>query len=250
MSVVDLLKSKLGGEKPQMLFMDIDGVLTVARGSYVLDLDAIRLLRSLQEKGIPVCLVSGNAYPTVLTLQRYLGLSPYFVAENGCVIQVGKELVVLCKGNMDSIVEEIKREFKLEESPSNKYRLCDRAFHIPSDIKGNAQLIRELEKQIMEAFPEVYAYYTGYVLHVYPRECSKSTGMKILAIKLNIDLGKSLAVGDSMTDIDMVKAVGVGVVVGDADEEAKREAILVLPYKASESTKYFLAEVLKYLETM
>ena len=52
----------------------------------------------------------------------------------------------------------------------------------------------------------------------------------------------------SVTDIDMIKAVGIGVATGDADEELKKEAAIVLPFKASESTKFFLKNLLSYIE--
>ncbi|MEM1628694.1 MAG: phosphoglycolate phosphatase [Desulfurococcaceae archaeon] len=246
--IIEILDKNLRGDKPSIVFTDIDGVLTIKRGSYALELDVIRLLRDVEKYDIPICLISGNAYPVVLTLQRYLGLSPIFVAENGCVIQVYKELIVLCKESLDYIVEEIRRDFGLEESSSNRYRLCDRAFHIPAEIRTDPKKVRELEKQIMEKYPNIYALYTGYVLHIYPKYCSKSRGMEIIAEKLYIDLSKSIAIGDSVTDYDMIKTAGIGVVVGDADEEIKRDATIILPYNAGMSTRYFLEQLLSYLK--
>ncbi|MEM0027314.1 MAG: phosphoglycolate phosphatase [Ignisphaera sp.] len=239
-----LLESLKDG-RPSAIFIDIDGVLTIERGSYVIDLELIELLRKVMEYNIPVCLVSGNAYPTVLTLQRYLGLSPIFIAENGCVIQLHKELIKICRENLDPLVDEIEKEFHLKRSASNLYRLCDRAFHVPDDVKSNPSKARELEKNIMEKYPSIYALYTGYVLHIYPRYCSKSSAIRIVAEKMGLDLEKAIAIGDSVTDVDMIKTVGIGVAVGDADEEAKRDAKIVLPFKASQSTKYLISILLK-----
>jgi phosphoglycolate phosphatase (TIGR01487 family) len=244
--IESLLSQHLHGAKPSAIFIDIDGVITVERGSYVIDLETIDLLRRLMPYNIPVCLVSGNAYPTVLTLQRYLGLSQIFVAENGCVIQVNKELIRLCRENLDEIVDEIEKIFSLKRSTSNLYRLCDRAFHIPEAMKAKHEDVRRLEKAIMERYPHINALYTGYVLHIYPKYCSKSVAIKIIAEKIGVDLEKAIAIGDSVTDMDMIKSVGIGAVVGDADEEVKKEAKIVLPYKASQSTKYFLLALLNY----
>ncbi|MEM1526122.1 MAG: phosphoglycolate phosphatase [Ignisphaera sp.] len=240
----------LKGFTPSALFIDIDGVITLARGIYIIDLDLVNLLRELVATGIPVYIVSGNAYPVVLTLQRYLGFPPTFVAENGCIIQIDKEVVNLCNESLDPLVIKISREFNLRPSSSNIYRLCDRAFHIPNELRNNISAIRKLEKEIMNSYPEIYALYTGYVLHIYPRNCSKSTGIKIIAEKLGLDLSRAIAVGDSVTDIDMIKAVGVGVATGDADEELKKEALIVLPFKASESTKVFARTLLNYVKNL
>lgn len=245
--IIKTISDYLKGSRPSAIFIDIDGVLTIERGSYVLDLELIELLRKVMAYGIPVCLVSGNAYPTVLTLQRYLGLTPIFVAENGCVIQVSRELIKLCRESLDSLVEDIEKSFSLKRSTSNLYRLCDRAFHVPEHIKSNPAMARKLESSIMEKYPHIYALYTGYVLHIYPRYCSKSSAIKIIADKTNIDLNKSIAIGDSVTDVDMIKAVGIGIVVGDADEDAKKEAKIVLPFNASTSTKYFISALLNYI---
>lgn len=238
----------LGSSTPSALFIDIDGVMTLARGVYTIDLELVKLLRELIEKNVPVYLVSGNAYPVVLTLQRYLGLSPVFIAENGCVIQIDREVVNLCRESLDPLVSEISKKYGLRGSPSNMYRLCDRAFHIPKELKNNTPAIRELEKNIMLEYSNIYAYYTGYLLHIYPKHCSKGIAIRIVAEKLGIDLSKAIAIGDSMTDIDMIKAVGIGVATGDADEELKREARIVLDSKASESTKMFIKALLNYID--
>lgn len=246
--IVNKLNKVLNGEKPQMLFIDIDGVLTLSRDSYTLDLEVIELLRRIEKLEVPVCLTSGNSYPTVLTLQRYLGLSPVFIAENGCVIQIRRQLIKLCREPLDSAVDRISKIFKLQPSDSNMYRLCDRAFRIPQELKTDLPRIRELERNIVTLFPNIYAMYTGYVLHIYPRECGKGKAMDILAKEIGIDLSKSIAIGDSITDVDMLKAAGLSIVVGDADAEAKEVADIVLPYGASVSTKFFLRTLVEYVE--
>jgi len=248
MNLHDILEKYLYSGIPRALFIDIDGVMTVARGSYVIDLEVVGLLRELESKGVPVYLVSGNAYPVVLTLQRYLGLSSIFIAENGCVIQMHEEVLKICKESLDSLADAISKSFGLKPSSSNAYRLCDRAFHVPKEIRSDVHAVRELEKKIMHLYPEIHALYTGYVIHIYPKYCSKSSGIRIVAEKLGIDLKKAVAIGDSVTDIDMIKTVGIGVATGDADEELKKEAAIVLPFKASESTKFFLKNLLSYIE--
>ncbi|MCC6015988.1 MAG: phosphoglycolate phosphatase [Desulfurococcaceae archaeon] len=246
MELEEMLDKYLQGVPPQALFIDIDGVMTIERGSYVVDLDLVKMLRELMAEGVPVILVSGNAYPVVLTLQRYLGLTPIFIAENGCVIQINKEVQNLCRESLDPIAEEIAHNLGLRPSPSNMYRLCDRAFHIPKEIKNDTKAVRELEQKIMSMYPGIYAYYTGYVLHIYPKYCSKSIAINIVVQKLGLDLLKCIAVGDSVTDVDMVKTVGIGIATGDADEELKKEAKIVLPLRASSSTKILVKTLIEY----
>lgn len=247
MDIESVLEEYLRGGNPDAIFIDIDGVMTVSRGRYELDLDVVKLLRDIVSLEIPVILVSGNAYPVVLTLQRYLGLPSIFVAENGCVIQLDKDLLKICKESLDPLVNEIAEKFCLKPSSSNMYRLCDRAFHIPKEVRESPALARELENRIMLAYPEIYAFYTGYVLHIYPRYCSKSSAIKLIAEKLGLDLGRCIAIGDSVTDIDMINTVGIGIATGDADEDLKKAARIVLPFRSSESTKFFLERLVHYI---
>ncbi len=127
-NILMIIKEFFNGMKPDMMFIDIDGVMTETRDSYVLDLDVIRMLRDVEDLGLPICLASGNAYPVVLTLQRYLGFSPIFIAENGCVIHINKSYIKLCKDSLDHIAEEILKRFGLPKSDCNLYRFCDRAY--------------------------------------------------------------------------------------------------------------------------
>ncbi len=106
------------------------------------------------------------------------------------------------------------------------------------ELKKNISKVREIEKEIMNLYPNVYTSYTGCDI-LYARECNKGKAMEIIAKIQNIDLDRSIAIGDSITDISMLQKVGFGVAVGDANEELRNIAKLVLPYRASESTKIF-----------
>lgn len=62
-------------------------------------------------------------------------------------------------------------------------------------------------------------------LEIAPLEISKASALKQLMEKeLNIDLKDVIAFGDNYNDIEMLKAVGRGVAVGNAKEEVKQVA--------------------------
>ncbi|MEB3787175.1 MAG: HAD hydrolase family protein, partial [Desulfurococcales archaeon] len=42
---------------------DLDGTLTVARGSTLLEVEAVKAVRMLEESGIQVAIVTGNSLP-------------------------------------------------------------------------------------------------------------------------------------------------------------------------------------------
>ena len=73
-----------GDWTPSAVAVDIDGTLT--DGNRILDGDALRALKRLEEAGIPVILATGNVRPVAYGLWRFSGLSGPMVCENGGVV--------------------------------------------------------------------------------------------------------------------------------------------------------------------
>ncbi len=59
---------------------------------------------------------------------------------------------------------------------------------------------------------------------ILPRDTTKGSIMPMLAEHLKIDLKRTVAVGDYYNDVDMLRAVGVGIAVENACKEAKEAA--------------------------
>jgi len=57
---------------------------------------------------------------------------------------------------------------------------------------------------------------------------NKGTGLIELSTLLKVQLSDVVAVGDSMNDIEMLQTAGLGVAVGNAREEVKNSADLVM----------------------
>lgn len=61
----------------------------------------------------------------------------------------------------------------------------------------------------------------------FPQGCSKSKAMMMTAQKLGIPAERTIAMGDSVNDIDMITAAGTGVAMGNAPEPVKAAADFV-----------------------
>jgi Cof subfamily protein (haloacid dehalogenase superfamily) len=61
-------------------------------------------------------------------------------------------------------------------------------------------------------------------LEILPVNSSKGNALKKLAETLDIPLDQTIAVGDNLNDISMIKAAGLGVAVENAHEEVKKNA--------------------------
>jgi Cof subfamily protein (haloacid dehalogenase superfamily) len=92
---------------------------------------------------------------------------------------------------------------------------------------GPEQEIKEMADALEEKFgSEIYIYRSkSTYLELAPRTISKATALEmLLKSKFNIMMSEVMAFGDNYNDIDMLRAVGKGIAVGNAREEVKAAA--------------------------
>ena len=56
---------------------------------------------------------------------------------------------------------------------------------------------------------------------------SKGTAVAFLADYYGVPLEKTIAVGDQLNDIPMIKQAGLGIAVKNADERLKKQAVVI-----------------------
>lgn len=66
--------------------------------------------------------------------------------------------------------------------------------------------------------------HTPSVLEMVPKGHSKATGIEKLCLKTGLDPMKTIAFGDGVNDMDMIKYAGLGIAVGNAQDELKAVA--------------------------
>ena len=73
----------------------------------------------------------------------------------------------------------------------------------------------------------------------------KGNSLKRLAEHLGVDISETIAIGDSMNDISMVEAAGLGVAVANADECLKEVADLIAPSNEDDGVAHIIEKALK-----
>ncbi len=244
--VAGFLAGRLGGA-PCALAVDIDGTLTERRrqGDFLLDLEAVRLIRVVEGLGVRVLLVTGNSAPVVAGLGRYLGASGPHVAENGCVVYTRGRVWHACRETARPAARAIEEELSwlLEPSWQNSCRLHDYAFLARGRGVDPAGLVSEAERVLRERGLRARLSSSGYALHVRPVDASKGRGLAVAAALAGLDTGCMVAVGDSGIDVEMKPPAAVLAAVGNADEELKRRADLVLPGPSGAGLRVLLEAV-------
>lgn len=98
--------------------------------------------------------------------------------------------------------------------------------------------------ELLEPLKSLYTVtvYKDQGCEIVPDSCNKASGLKELVDHLGIPMDQVMAIGDNMNDLEMLKEAGIGVVVGNAVEEAKEKADYIC-------TEQFSAGVAEAIET-
>ncbi|MCR5388280.1 MAG: Cof-type HAD-IIB family hydrolase [Lachnospiraceae bacterium] len=80
--------------------------------------------------------------------------------------------------------------------------------------------------KVIEELGDYYDFliHNDFVFEMVPKGHTKASGMKLIIERLGINMDDTYAFGDSVNDINMLEASGVGVAMGNASEIAKNAA--------------------------
>jgi len=216
---------------------DIDGTLTDR--NYILNLEAVDILRKLSKRGAIVVLVSSHAYAAVSTLGEYLGFR-YVVGETGaCGGFPWRPLFVEEIPSMDEIVSLlVNNGFKVAES--NRFRLADISlWPIDNDVNASRQLLELILKDF-----NVDIFYSGFAFHIVKRGVNKGRGLLRLLEKTGIS-GRIIAIGDGENDVPLFSVADFSIAPADAPDILKRTATVVTCYDGFISTLFVLKNIEK-----
>ena len=93
-------------------------------------------------------------------------------------------------------------------------------------ICGDPDELKMLEQQLLDALGgEVDIYLSApWFLEVMPKGANKGTGLRMICENAGIDISEAIAFGDSYNDVFMLKAAGLGIAMGNAEEAVKQAA--------------------------
>jgi phosphoglycolate phosphatase (TIGR01487 family) len=224
--------------------LDVDGTMTVSRSSYLIDLELARMLRGLEEAGVRVMLVTGNALPVVVGLARYMGFRGPHVAENGCLVFHEGRVVEVCRVSCLEAARAVGEELAemLEPSWQNRYRSFDYAFRVKEAYEPT-EVANRVESLLRSRGHPCKVAYSGYAIHLRPPEASKGAGLARALELAGLKPSEVIAIGDSAIDVEMAEAGVELYAVGNAEEELKSVAKRVLPGSSAEAVKSLLREL-------
>ncbi|MGB8216521.1 MAG: phosphoglycolate phosphatase [Candidatus Methanoperedens sp.] len=194
--------------------VDVDGTITYSDRS--LDFRAVEALRSLR---VPVVIATGNVLCFARAASKLVGTGGIVIAENGGIVECGSvESDTSHMKECEEAFRFLERHFTLERIDPD-YRITEIGLRRDFDVEKARELLME--------FPEVEIVDTGFAVHIKSKRINKGIGLKRIAELMGLDARELVAIGDSPNDIEMLKASGFGVAVGNAHPEVKRVARMV-----------------------
>ena len=200
--------------KYKAVVVDVDGTITYSDRS--LDFRAVEALRSLK---VPVVIATGNVLCFANAASKLVGTGGIVIAENGGVVECGR--VESDTSHMKECEEAfafLERHFTLERlDPENR----------KTEIGLRRNFDVERARDLLKEFPLVEIVDTKFAVHIKSKTINKGIGLNRIAQMMGLDSRDFVAIGDSPNDIEMIKAAGLGVAVGNAHPELKKVAGMV-----------------------
>ena len=230
--------------KKRTFAVDIDGTITENGGGRI-HLGALEALRHLTNMGHNVIYVTGRSSVEGFLLSVFGGTTKITVGENGgCITMDSNDHILLgnldeCKNAFDVIKNNIDNVKEKLVFPRMTEVVLERTFDL--------DLARKLlsEKNIpVELSDSQYAY------HINSPGIDKGTGFRKIMERLSISSDDVIAIGDSATDIPLFKVAKTSIALGNASDQVKSEATMVVSAKAGDGVLEALDKLAPKLSEM
>lgn len=260
-------------EKYRLLVADIDGTLITS--NHEITPGVLAAVRAAQGRGVRVCVATGRMWVSAEPYFRRLGADPPAILYNGGLIYDFRAGIVLRRVHLAyehaRAVLELLREMpevqphlyvgdRVYTGARNEYteqyrkkdglqveEVGDLLAFLPRDpmkiliIGPRPDLLRALERIKTLPLPINAVFSEETYLEILPAGSSKGTALEFVAHTLGVPLEAVVAVGDNLNDLEMIRAAGLGVAMGNAPDALRRAA----DYVAATNEEEGLREVIE-----
>ena len=241
----------------KLVATDIDGTLLVPESDFTSEVKDC--VNKLSVNGIKVVLVTGRMNAAASLTAKDLGLeTPVVSYQGGLIKHNNKTLYERCLTESqaqkiidwansekihlnlynDDILYSERKCYEVERYCKNlhtEYKISqfkdikkDKVNKLLAIDYNHPEKIDRLEKELPKIFPELYIVKsTPYFLEFSNKEASKFCAVQFLQKYCGIKEDETLTIGDQNNDIDLLKAGGIRVAMGNATEDLKKIATFI-----------------------
>ena len=214
--------------KKRTFAVDIDGTITENGGGRI-HLDALEALRHLTKMGHNVIFVTGRSSVEGFLLSVFGGTTQISVGENGgCITLDTNEHILLgnleeCKNAFQVIKNNIDNVKEKPVFPRMTEVVLERTFDL--DLARKVLSENNLNMELSDS---------QYAFHINSSGIDKGTGFSEIMKKFSISRDDVIAIGDSATDIPLFKVAKTSIALGNASDQVKSEATIVVSANAGD----------------
>lgn len=225
--------------KYRLLALDMDG--TVLNDDQRITKETADAIRSACEAGITVMFSTGRAFVNALPYAEELGLDSPMITVNGSEVWKNTRELHL-RHLLDR--EAIKRMYAMSEehdvwfwaySTERLYNKENWGANIDAEEWLKFGYFTKDDRKREALWRELRAMggleLTNSSLHnieINPAGVNKATGLQTVCELMGLNMSQVVAVGDSLNDIAAIRAAGLGVAMGNAQDEVKQAANVVV----------------------
>jgi phosphoglycolate phosphatase (TIGR01487 family) len=230
--------------KKRTFAVDIDGTITENGGGRI-HLDALDALRHLTNMGHNVIFVTGRSSVEGFLLSVFGGTTKITVGENGgCITLDTNEHILLgdikeCKNAFQVIKNNIDNVIEKPVFPRMTEVVLERTFDL--DLARKVVSENNLNVELSDS---------QYAFHINSSGIDKGTGFSEIMKKFSILRDDVIAIGDSATDIPLFKVAKTSIALGNASDQVKSEATMVVSAKAGDGVLEALDKLAPKLSEM
>ncbi len=250
---------------------------TLLRDDLTISQNTLSVLRQAAARGVAVVPASGRAWESMRPFVRQMDFTRVCIACNGAEVWDTREEKLLARQTFplavaDAIVDfGSQRGFYLQTYWEGRFHYNEegewaRSYAASSmitgcltpDVRGfiathptSKILMMAAPEDIASALQEARAQFAGqasvtcskpYFLEFNPPEATKGNALARCAALLSFSLERAVAFGDSLNDLSMLTAVGLGVAVANAREEVRARCAAVCGSNNDDGVAIFLTE--------
>ena len=250
--------------KYKLIALDLDGTLN--NSNKEITQETKNALMKIQENGIKLVLATGRPTPGLrreakeLNFEKYNG---YLLSYNGARIDeyLSKNIFnqTLTIKEVQAVYDRFKKGYKLSIMSYQDTNLIAEdgygvRIHSEAQLNGmgvklvdnlkdyidfepskilfaadNDEYIATIEEEFKEPFKDSLSIYRSapFYLEVMAKNVDKAKSLDFLAQKLGFTSNEIIAFGDGFNDLSMLEYAGVGIAMGNADDEVKAKANII-----------------------
>lgn len=228
-----------------MIAVDMDGTLLNSNG-VILD-SSIKVLKEMKRLGKIVVIITGRSINESI---NYLNSEfvDYLLANNGSIwYKVDEEKIIKRNDiNQDQIISLFKNYSHLishiwlatpffkrfgSAEEAIKFLLDNEYFLVQGTVHfNNSDNLSEIISILKDSYSDLEiemmqdSFSDKKWINILPSGITKGNNLLRLAKHLKVDINNTVAFGDGLNDISMIKVSGIGVAMGNALDELKKEA--------------------------